>query len=142
MSCLICERVALAASDNNPYLIHEFEYTIFVVGDHQYYRGYALLLLKEHVGELHQIESDVQMEMFRELMVATDALVKTFEPDKMNHLCMGNKEPHVHWHIFPRYQDDPHFGRHPLRDMQTWHAHHINTKTAQDIAATIRTNLK
>src|SRR5690606_29899764 len=74
-NCLICERVALARAGENPYLIAEFEHTIFVVGDHQYHRGYSLLLLKDHVHELHTLAPDVQTAMFQELMTATRALV-------------------------------------------------------------------
>ena len=47
--CLICERVALARAGENPWLIEEMEHTFFVVGDHQFHRGYALVLLKEHI---------------------------------------------------------------------------------------------
>ncbi len=44
--CLICERVALAREARNPHLIAEMEHTYFVVGDHQFFKGYALVLLK------------------------------------------------------------------------------------------------
>ncbi|MGH7924064.1 MAG: hypothetical protein ACREQH_05670 [Candidatus Binatus sp.] len=25
----------------------------------------------------------------------------------MNYECLGNSEPHVHWHLFPRRQNEP-----------------------------------
>ena len=60
--CLICERVALAREAQNPYLIAEMEHTYFVVGDHQCFKGYALVLLKEHVREPFELPPDVQRE--------------------------------------------------------------------------------
>ena len=67
-SCLICERVALANAGRSPHLIAEMAYSYFVVGDHQWHRGYALVLLKEHVREPFQPSPSVQREHFREVM--------------------------------------------------------------------------
>jgi len=47
--CLICDRVQMAREGRNPFLIAEFDHTIFVVGDHQFHRGYSLVLLKAHL---------------------------------------------------------------------------------------------
>lgn len=33
----------------------------------------------------------------------------------MNFACYGNAEPHVHWHIVPMYEDDPHPRKDPWR---------------------------
>ena len=50
-------------------------------------------------------------------MRAAEALNRTFAPRKMNFSCYGNAEPHVHWHLVPRYDDDPHPGQDPWRDV-------------------------
>lgn len=44
-ACLICERVRMAQEGRNPYLVAELDHTIVVVGDHQFHRGYTLVLL-------------------------------------------------------------------------------------------------
>lgn len=46
---------------------------------------------------------------------AREALHVTFEAVKMNFACYGNAEPHVHWHIVPMYEDDPHPRKDPWR---------------------------
>lgn len=112
-TCLICERVALAEQGQNPWLIHDFEHSYFVLGDHQYFKGYALLLLKPHVRELHELEPNVQQALNAELMAAGSALVGAFSPWKMNYSCFGNTDEHVHWHLMPRYAKDPERHRHP-----------------------------
>jgi diadenosine tetraphosphate (Ap4A) HIT family hydrolase len=33
-------------------------------------------------------------------------LERVVKPLKLNYECLGNQEPHVHWHVFPRYADD------------------------------------
>lgn len=140
-NCLICQRVALWRAGQNPYLIAEFEHSLFVVCDHQYYRGYALLLLKDHIRDLHQLPPDVQAGLFAELMRATAAVVSAYHPDKMNHLSLGNAEPHIHWHIIPRYADDPYYRQQPFAQAAEFDKYAIDAATAQRIAAEIRAHL-
>jgi diadenosine tetraphosphate (Ap4A) HIT family hydrolase len=116
------------------------EHSIFVVGDHQWHRGYAVVALKEHVREPYLLAPDVQREHFREVMRAAQALDKTFLPVKMNFSCYGNAEPHVHWHIVPRYADDPHPGNDPWEDIARFGEKTITAAEAREIATRIRLN--
>jgi diadenosine tetraphosphate (Ap4A) HIT family hydrolase len=117
----------MAKEGKNPYLIHEFKNSYFVIGDHQYFRGYSVILLKDHIREMHDLSSAQQQELFMEVMAAGRAVFDAFQPWKMNYSCYGNQVPHVHWHIFPRYESDPdhlhqpwlhspEFGKHPLEE--------------------------
>jgi len=72
--CLICDRVSLAKAGRSPHLIAEMTHSYFVVGDHQWHQGYALVLLKEHVREPFQLSPDIQREHFREVMRAAEAI--------------------------------------------------------------------
>jgi diadenosine tetraphosphate (Ap4A) HIT family hydrolase len=145
--CLICERVALAREARNPHLIAEMKHTYFVVGDHQFFKGYALVLLKEHVREPFELPPEVQREHFAEVMRAAKAIHETFAPLKLNYPCYGNAEPHVHWHIVPRYEDDPNRDGDPWRawrawrDATPWSEQDISGSRASEIAAEIRANL-
>jgi diadenosine tetraphosphate (Ap4A) HIT family hydrolase len=111
-----------------------------VVGDHQWHRGYALVLLKEHVREPFELPAAVQGEHFGEVMRAAEALHKTFAPQKLNYACYGNAEPHVHWHLVPRYADDPHPGQDPWKDVGRFRERTISAAEAGRIAAQIRRN--
>ena len=42
-----------------------------------------------------------------DLRVSTMAIRQVFHPDHVNIELLGNVEPHLHFHIIPRYQDDP-----------------------------------
>jgi diadenosine tetraphosphate (Ap4A) HIT family hydrolase len=33
----------------------------------------------------------------------------TLAPEKINLASLGNIVPHLHWHVIPRFTDDPHF---------------------------------
>ena len=37
------------------------------------------------------------------------AMREVIQPDKINLASLGNKTPHMHWHVIPRFEDDVHF---------------------------------
>lgn len=140
--CFICERVQLWRDNQNPYFVHEFEHSIFVIGDHQFHPGYSLVLLKEHVRELHELTPDVQAALFREVMAATEAVVRVFRSWKMNHACYGNAEQHVHWHLFPRYDTLPDHRRNPWLHAGEFGRHRIDAQAARELALRVRQGLQ
>jgi diadenosine tetraphosphate (Ap4A) HIT family hydrolase len=140
--CFVCERVAVAKQGRSAHVIAELDHSYFVVGDHQFHKGYSLVLLKEHVREPFELSADVQREHFREVMRAAAAINKTFQPEKMNFSCYGNAEPHVHWHLMPRYRDDPYRGSHPWHDIARFSESLISADQAREIAARIRQNFE
>ena len=38
-----------------------------------------------------------------------ESLRALLRPDKINLATLGNQVPHLHWHVIPRFRDDPHF---------------------------------
>jgi diadenosine tetraphosphate (Ap4A) HIT family hydrolase len=116
------------------------EHTVFVVGDHQFHEGYSLVLLKHHLRELHDMPPNLQLEHFSEVMRATSAVRATFLPSKVNHSCYGNSEPHVHWHIIPRYEGDPDRTRNPWLHADEFSGRVITPDEARRVAERIRAN--
>lgn len=105
--CFICERIALIKKGENPYFVKELQTGYVVLGDYQYYKGYTLFLSKHHAYELHELP-DKEMKLFLEEMAqVAKAVYQAFKPAKLNYELLGNGVPHLHWHLFPRYQDDP-----------------------------------
>jgi diadenosine tetraphosphate (Ap4A) HIT family hydrolase len=39
--------------------------------------------------------------------VLAGSIARCFRPHKLNYELLGNQVPHLHWHLFPRYRDDP-----------------------------------
>ena len=104
--CPICERIILWRKDCNPDVVASFRQSILVAGANQHFRGYAVLLLKRHIREPHQLSPRARRELFDELMRSGTAVWKAFRPWKLNYACYGNAVPHIHWHIIPRYRSD------------------------------------
>ncbi len=141
MNCSICTRIEAIRRGESPNLVHEFANSYLVVGDHQFFAGYCVLLLKPHVRELHETPQPVRGQLFDELMTATEAIVRAYRPWKMNHASLGNQDPHVHWHLFPRYESDPDRRAHPFLHADEFAKHPTMPDLAREVAVKVRGQL-
>ena len=89
-----------------PDFVAELPQSWVILGDAQFYRGYSLLLAKRHATELHLMPRGEAHELLDELLAVGRAITAVTNPVKLNYECLGNQEPHVHWHVFPRYAVD------------------------------------
>lgn len=114
MNCPLCERVK---NNAYPFLIKEFKNSFLYLGEHQYYKGYCVLVSKVHYREMTDMPAQDAAELFNEMMSVHHAIQKVFQPKKMNLCSLGNVVDHVHWHFFPRYESDPNFKNPPWLQM-------------------------
>jgi len=54
-----------------------------------------------------------------EMALVAEAVFRAFDPRKLNYELLGNAVPHLHWHLVPRYADDPN-PRWPARNNQAF----------------------
>ena len=115
--CPICERIARFTPDNR-YFVAELDTGFAVLGDNQLYAGYTLFIAKRCVPELHELPAGERLRFLEEMALVAEAIFRAFSPRKLNYELLGNSVSHLHWHLFPRYADDPN----PMRPI--WeHAH-------------------
>jgi diadenosine tetraphosphate (Ap4A) HIT family hydrolase len=105
--CSICDRINEIQAHINPYSVAELNTGYVVIGDVQFFRGYTLFLCKQHANELHQLDPSFKLRFLEEMSLVSQAVFETFNPVKLNYELLGNGEPHLHWHLFPRHHDDP-----------------------------------
>ena len=142
MSCPLCDRVQLTQKKNYPYLIHEFKNSYLMLGEHQFFQGYSVLVSKEHFREMTDMPAGTQAEVFQELMLASKAIESVFTPTKMNLCSLGNVVSHVHWHLFPRYKEDPQFFDPPWLRMKEFESAKLTPADAQKNIEKIRSQLR
>ena len=104
--CEICRRIERMTPDN-PYLVAELETGYAVLADNQHLPGYTIFVSKRCVPELHDLSPDVRSRFLDEMALVAEAVFRAFAPRKLNYELLGNSVAHLHWHIFPRYEDDP-----------------------------------
>jgi len=50
------------------------------------------------------------MAFYEDMLKISHAVYSALKPDKMNYELLGNWGSHLHWHVIPRYRDDPWWG--------------------------------
>jgi len=50
---------------------------------------------------------DSYLQFLEDMAKAAEAVYGAFQPQKLNYELLGNLDSHMHWHIFPRYANDP-----------------------------------
>jgi diadenosine tetraphosphate (Ap4A) HIT family hydrolase len=64
-----------------------------------------------HATSLESLSEEEFRSFFLDLRAASRAIREAMKPDHMNYELLGNSNPHLHWHIVPRYKTDPRWGQ-------------------------------
>ena len=80
-----------------------------VQADEPGYPGFCRVIVARHVRENTDLYPAERMRLVAVVFAVEEAVRETMRPDKMNVASLGNGVPHVHWHVIPRFRDDPHF---------------------------------
>ena len=73
------------------------------------YPGFCRVIWNAHVKELTDLAGVERQHCLRVVCAVEQALRTVLEPHKINLASFGNLTPHLHWHVIPRFEDDPHF---------------------------------
>lgn len=85
--------------------------TLFLFRD-QRFKGYSILSFDPwDATRLEMLSDDEYMAFCADLRHASRTLRDVLQPDHMNYELLGNTNPHLHWHIIPRYKHDPRWGQ-------------------------------
>jgi len=73
------------------------------------YPAYCRVELIAHIKEMTDLPPTERARMMKVAFVVESAIRELFFPDKINLASLGNKTPHIHWHVIPRFEHDKHF---------------------------------
>ncbi|MGE0558200.1 MAG: HIT family protein [Burkholderiales bacterium] len=73
------------------------------------YPGFCRVIWNSHVREMSDLSETDRTHCMRIVFATERVLRQALKPDKINLASLGNLVPHVHWHVIPRFADDPHF---------------------------------
>jgi len=124
MECVFCKK-----TDCDDDFIYETKYWIVFLALDQSYLGRCVVVLKRHCGDLAELTQEEWLDFSEIVKKLESALKKSFDATMFNWTCLMNHayrnnppNPHVHWHLRPRYNHDvefagltfkdPDFGRH------------------------------
>jgi diadenosine tetraphosphate (Ap4A) HIT family hydrolase len=105
--CPFCSRLGASQGLPADEMVWAFPHSVALLGPWQFYHGYCLLISRRHATELSQLSSHERRAFLDEMCLLARAIEEAFRPHKLNYELLGNQVPHLHWHLFPRYADDP-----------------------------------
>ena len=107
MPTLIHQRVRECREGKYPKLICRVSSGWVVLGDVQFLPGYSLLLPDPVVADPNHMNEATRKTFFYEMSLVGDALLSVTDAVRINYEMLGNLEPVLHAHIFPRYLTEP-----------------------------------
>lgn len=102
MSCALC------TNEGGELLWRDARCRVVLV-DEAGYPGYCRVIWQAHAAEMSELNSEERLHLMRVVLEVEAGLREWLRPDKVNLASLGNVVPHLHWHVIPRFRDDPHF---------------------------------
>lgn len=102
MECMYCQETA--KTKDLLIKIGELDYSVLYLLKDQKQRGRCVLALKNHREELFQLTEEEMVGFYKDASRVAKALYELFHPGKINYGIFGDKVPHFHMHIVPKYE--------------------------------------
>lgn len=80
-----------------------------VLVDEPDYPGFCRVIWNTHIREMSDLPAADREHCMYVVSAVERILRDALQPDKINLASLGNMVAHLHWHIIPRFADDPHF---------------------------------
>ena len=105
--CPLCWKIDTIDEFGAAEIVWRFPHSVALLGTWQFYQGYCILIARQHATELSELAADERHAYLDEMCLLAQAIQTCYRPHKLNYELLGNQVPHLHWHLFPRYLDDP-----------------------------------
>ncbi|MBI3043288.1 MAG: HIT family protein [Betaproteobacteria bacterium] len=102
MACELCE------TDGGELIWRDAQCRVVRVAEPGY-PGFCRAIWNAHIKEMTDLTAAERARLLQVVFALESALRKLLRPDKINLASLGNVTPHLHWHVIPRFRDDPHF---------------------------------
>jgi diadenosine tetraphosphate (Ap4A) HIT family hydrolase len=103
----IAQRVAQARAGTNAAVVCRVPSGWVVMGDVQFLPGYCMLLPDPVVPGLNALSGAARADYLRDMARVGDAVLAVTGALRINYEILGNVDPELHAHVFPRYAHEP-----------------------------------
>jgi len=124
-------------------LVYETKHWKVILDPDQSYLGRCYVSLKRHCGDLAELTKEEWLDFAELVKKLEGALRKSFDATMFNWTCLLNDayqnnppDPHVHWHLRPRYSHKVEFAGLLFEDKEF--AHHYGRGTNREVLKDIR----
>lgn len=112
--------------------------TLFLFKE-QTHKGRCVVAHREHTKEIFDLPKEEYEAFMRDVARAAKAIDKTVKPDKINYGAFADKNPHLHFHIVPKYKDGYSWGS--TFEMMPEKKNYLSEDEYKDLVTKIKSNL-
>ncbi len=132
-----------AKKGDNKHVIGRMESGWVVIGETQIVPGYCLLLPDPVVPHLNALQGKQRLRFLNDMCLIGDAVLNVTKALRIKYEMLGNLEPALHAHIFPRFADEDVLLKYKPIWFYDWDkAHKFNLAEHGDIFLKIKNELK
>ncbi len=118
----------------------ELDASIVYLFKEQTYKGRSVVAYKKkHKNEIFELSEEELIQYTKDVARVAKAVSKAFNPGKINYGAYGDKMPHIHFHIVPKYEDKPKWGS--TFDMQPDEKVYLTEEEYAEVINKIKENL-
>lgn len=100
--CVLCNEVGGR-------LLWQNDLVRIINADDTYYPAFTRVIYQSHIKEMSELRPTQRHELMDFVYLVEEVQREVLEPAKINLAQFGTMVPHMHWHIIPRFKDDPHY---------------------------------
>lgn len=100
--CILCNEVGGR-------LIWQNDLVRIINADDAYYPAFTRVIYQAHIKEMTDLGPEQRHELMGLVYLVEAVQRQVLEPVKINLAQFGTMVPHIHWHIIPRFKEDPHY---------------------------------
>lgn len=96
--------------------VKEYDHWCVLLRQEQVTLGSLILICKHDVEQLSALPKEAFEEQYQIVIDIENTLSKVFQYDKINYLMLMMVDPHVHFHVIPRYSQEKEFNGFLFKD--------------------------
>lgn len=111
MNCPLCKSAGDISAGDTPAksILWQDDRCRVIAVDEPGYPGFCRVIWSAHVKEMTDLAPGDRQHLMTVVFAVESTLREFLSPDKINLASLGNQVAHLHWHVIPRFADDPHF---------------------------------
>jgi ATP adenylyltransferase len=112
--CIFCSRIAQKTDQQN-LILWRGKTAFIIMNRFPYNNGHLMVVPYQHTGNMDDLQTEEQLELFQLLQLAATSLEKVMRPHGFNigmnlgRVAGAGVEDHLHFHIVPRWDGDTNF---------------------------------
>jgi diadenosine tetraphosphate (Ap4A) HIT family hydrolase len=107
------------------------------------YPAYCRVELGAHIKEITDLSPLERARIMKTVFAVETSIREVIQPDKINLASLGNKTPHLHWHVIPRFENDKHFpNSHWATPARESNAHALDRTTIKSLTDKIKAHIE